>query len=113
MIQKVLSGHRPDRPSDRGLSDPLWVLLAKTRLESEPSPSARPSIGESRGFWARPKWRETRSSVQAEFFACGELVKGTEVLPGGSLGQRTVAQETGWGVLMRARGGWSGEKQLR
>ena len=44
VIQKVLSGYRPDRPTV-GFSDPLWALLIQTWLEEyEFSPPARPSI---------------------------------------------------------------------
>ena len=44
VIQKVLSGNRPEKPTV-GFSDLLWALLNKTWLEeSEPSPSVRPDI---------------------------------------------------------------------
>jgi hypothetical protein len=48
VIQKVLSGTRPDRPTV-GFSDALWTLLTQTWLEereSSDSPSARPNIAD-------------------------------------------------------------------
>ena len=44
VIQKVLTGNRPDRPTV-GFSEPLWALLNKTWLEErESSPPVRPDI---------------------------------------------------------------------
>ena len=44
VIQKVLTGNRPFRPTV-GFSDPLWELLAQTWLEErESSPPIRPEI---------------------------------------------------------------------
>ena len=48
VIQKVLGGVRPDRPSV-GFSDALWAMLAKTWLEefeAPGSPPARPNIAD-------------------------------------------------------------------
>ena len=44
VVQKVLSGNRPERPTV-GFSDPLWALLAQMWLEEyESPPPARPNI---------------------------------------------------------------------
>lgn len=44
VIQKVLSGNRPDRPIV-GFSDPLWALLTQMWVEEwESLPPARPNI---------------------------------------------------------------------
>ena len=46
VIQKVLLGHRPDRPTV-GFSDPLWTLLVQMWLEEhEHLPPARPNIAD-------------------------------------------------------------------
>jgi hypothetical protein len=48
VIQKVLSGIRPEKPSV-GFSEDLWAMLAKTWLEefeASDSPSARPNIAD-------------------------------------------------------------------
>ena len=46
VIQKVLTGNRPDRPTV-GFSEPLWALLNKTWLEErESSPPVRPDIAD-------------------------------------------------------------------
>lgn len=70
VIQKILSGLRPDRPTV-GFSDALWTLLTQTWLEepeSSDSPSRRPNIANIIGVLQdeTENWNPTSRPIQIE-----------------------------------------------